>query len=125
MNRTLAQFGRPSNAHRPARQVLATAPAREAVPDPRLDEALKLLLAVGAVLVLLLPSARGSAASIGWLPMWLLGMPLVALWATRGFRLPWGPTPAATGLRARRRRNAPQARRRARPAGAPARARAA
>ncbi|WP_156963015.1 hypothetical protein, partial [Aerolutibacter daejeonensis] len=101
MNRMLAPFSRPSNAASPTHPGLATAPAREAAPDPRLDEALKLLLAIGVVLVLLLPAARGSAASIGWLPMWLLGMPLVALWATRGFRLPWGRRPEATGLRAR------------------------
>ena len=37
----------------------------EGPPDPRLDEALKLFLAVGAVVVLLLPGARGSVASIG------------------------------------------------------------
>lgn len=125
MNRMLAPFSHPSNAASYARLGRAIAPARGATPDPRVDEALKLLLALGVVLVLLLPAARGSAASIGWLPMWLLGMPLVALWATRDFRLPWGRTPEAAGLRMRRRRSEPQARRRARPAGAPARTRAA
>lgn len=125
MNRTPAQFSQPSHAAHPAPPRLCSAPAHEAAPEPYLDEALKLLLAIGVVLVLLLPAARGSAASIGWLPMWLLGMPLVALWATRGFRLPWGRRPEATGPRARRRRSVPQARRRARPAGVSARARAA
>ncbi|TWI14422.1 hypothetical protein [Aerolutibacter ruishenii] len=100
------------------RPIEAVAASSTTTPDPRLDEALKLLLAVGAVLVLLLPAARGSVASVGWLPMWLLGMPLVALWATRGFRLPWGGRePAAAIARPRRRRSLPQARRRARPAG--------
>lgn len=98
----------------------------EGAPDPRLDEALKLFLAVGAVVVLLLPGARGSVASIGWLPMWLLGMPLVALWALRGFRLPWGSRVAeALPASSRRRRLVPQARRRARASVAPAHARAA
>jgi hypothetical protein len=102
------------------------APAPAACPDPRIDEALKLLLAVGAVLVLLLPAARGSVASIGWLPMWLLGMPLVALWALRGFALPSGCRASVpVHERPRRARSVPQARRRARPATAPVRARAA
>ena len=84
-------------------------------PDPRIDEALKLLLAVGAVLVLLLPAARGSVSSIGWLPMWLLGMPLVALWALRGFPVPSGRRAAGPIQgRGRRVRAKPQARRRAR-----------
>lgn len=32
----------------------------------------------GATLVILIPAARGSSAWIGWLPLWLVGMPLVA-----------------------------------------------
>lgn len=98
----------------------------ESGPDPRVDEALKLVLAVGAVVVLLLPGARGSVASIGWLPMWLLGMPLVALWALRGFPHPWGArAPEVAPASHRRRRLSPQARRRTRALPPPVRARAA
>ena len=129
MTRMLAAVARPSTAASAtdtrACPRLAGAP-RHVAPDPRVDEALRLLMAVGAVLVLLLPDARGSAVSVGWLPMWLLGMPLVALWAIRGFPLRWGGRkPAAPAIRARRRGTTPQARRRARGTGTPVRARAA
>lgn len=53
--------------------------------DPRFEEALRYAVAIGAVLVLLLPVARGSHAAIGWLPLWLLGMPLSAWWALHRF----------------------------------------
>lgn len=81
--------------------------------DPRLEQALHYAIAIGAVLVLLLPAARGMHSAIGWLPLWLLAMPLVALWALHGFRLPRG---AGAGRRdtIRVRRYVPQARRRAR-----------
>lgn len=58
----------------------------------RLDEILAAVLGVGLVLVALIPAARGSAA-VGWLPMWLVGMPAVAWWALHGFALPQ-PSPA-------------------------------
>lgn len=104
----------------------ASTPPAGARPDPRLDEALKVLLAVGAVVVLLWPGARGSVASIGWLPMWLLGMPLVALWALHGFRVPWaGRTSGRVPASGRRRPAVPQARRRRRTAVAAVRTRAA
>lgn len=85
--------------------------------DPRIEDALRYAVAIGAVLVLLLPVARGSHAAIGWLPLWLLAMPLSAWWALHRFRLPVGATnPAATPVATRPRRVAAQARRRARPA---------
>lgn len=56
--------------------------------DPRLDAVLRHLIAIGAVLVLLLPAARAEHAALGWLPLWLLGMPLVALWALHRCALP-------------------------------------
>ncbi|WP_343225248.1 hypothetical protein [Agrilutibacter solisilvae] len=77
------------------------------------------LLAIGAMLVLLLPAARGSSEWLGWWPMWLLAMPATALWAVHGFALPGGSAPvAARPLSARRR--GPQARRRVRPGPRPA-----
>lgn len=84
-----------------------------------LDTALRYALAIGALLVLMLPAARGSQSAIGWLPMWLVAMPAVAWWALHRFRLPsWRRVaPADAGQAARRRRRgAVQARRRARPA---------
>ncbi|MBA3486688.1 MAG: hypothetical protein H0T88_05790 [Lysobacter sp.] len=56
--------------------------------DPRLDGLLRHVIAIGAVLVLLLPAARGSHAVLGWLPLWLLAMPMVAWWALHRFPLP-------------------------------------
>lgn len=65
-----------------SRRVAAT------TPDPRIEEALRAAVAVGGVLVLLLPGARETHAAIGWMPLWLVGMPLAAWWAAHGFRLP-------------------------------------
>lgn len=92
--------------------------------DPRVEEVLRYVVAIGAALVLLLPAARSFSAQIGWLPLWLLAMPLTAWWALHSFRL---PRRAADGLPApaRRRRAGAQARRRARPLARAAAARAA
>ncbi|MEG3789504.1 hypothetical protein V1318_05180 [Lysobacter sp. CCNWLW3] len=102
------------------------APSRSAdAVDPRVEQALRYAVAIGAALVLLLPAARASSAQIGWLPLWLLAMPLTAWWALHRFRLPWraeDPAPSATQ---RRRRPGVQARRRARPPQRSAAARAA
>ena len=70
-----------------------------------LDSALRQAVILGALAVLLVPAARGSSALLGWLPLWLLGMPLAAWWSLRGF-----PVPAAALHLPRRRRI--QARRR-------------
>jgi hypothetical protein len=102
------------------------AEARRPAVDPRLDEALRCAIAVGALLVLLLPAARGSHAAFGWLPLWLIAMPLTAWWSLHRFRLPVRrlerrePVPALRGTR-----RVPQARRRARIAPAPCLPRAA
>ena len=83
--------------------------------EVRLEDALKYALAIGSVLVLLLPGARGSSEALGWLPLWLLGMPAVALWALKGFPLPGRAMEEAAATPASRRRRAgPQARRRIR-----------
>ncbi|MGH8076678.1 MAG: hypothetical protein ACREPE_05050 [Lysobacter sp.] len=84
-----------------------------AASDPRLEQVLHYVIAIGAVLVLLLPAARGMHAAIGWLPLWLLAMPMAALWALHHFRLPRGPQVDRPAI-ARVRRTVPQARRRAR-----------
>lgn len=56
--------------------------------DPQLERSLRVVLALGVMLVLLLPMARGFNAWLGWMPMWLVGMPAVALWSLHRFRLP-------------------------------------
>ncbi|MGV8940548.1 MAG: hypothetical protein ACOH1P_03290 [Lysobacter sp.] len=58
----------------------ATAPC-----EVHLEAVLRYAVAIGAVLVVLLPDARGSSELIGWLPLWLLGMPSVAWWAVHRF----------------------------------------
>lgn len=84
-----------------------------------LEVGLRYAVAVGALLVLMLPAARGSHAGIGWLPLWLVGMPALAWWALNRFRLPSWPRARDTAETVpvrRRRRGAVQARRRPRPA---------
>jgi len=70
-----------------------------------LDSILRHAVILGALAVLLVPAARGSSQWFGWLPLWLLGMPLAAWWSLRRFPLP------KVALRLPRRRRA-QARRR-------------
>ena len=93
-----------------------TAPANRRTDKPavdaRLGAALRQALVLGAVLVLLLPAARGYNAWLGWMPLWLLGMPISALWALHRFRLPRLARAEAVATAPRRRRGG-QARRRA------------
>ena len=78
-----------------------------------LDSALRQAVILGTLAVLLVPAARGSSDWLGWLPLWLVGMPLAAWWSLHDFPL---PDVTVQGLRRRR----PQAlRRRARRARAP------
>jgi hypothetical protein len=83
--------------------------------DPQLERTLRLVLSAGLALVVLLPAARGSSEWLGWLPMWLVGMPAMALWSLHRFRLPVRPA-AASLAPVRRRRSGAQARRRKGPA---------
>jgi hypothetical protein len=77
-------------------------------PDPRVLRCVRQLALAGLALVLVWPAARGYSVWIGWLPLWLVGMPLSAWWALYRFRLPavWR---SRRDSRARRRQ--PQARR--------------
>lgn len=75
-----------------------------------LDAVLRHAVILGALAVLLVPAARGSSEWLGWLPLWLLGMPLAAWWSLRGFPL---PKAALQGVMPHRRRV--QALRRSRP----------
>ncbi|MFO1474797.1 MAG: hypothetical protein U1F20_10045 [Lysobacterales bacterium] len=56
--------------------------------DPRPERILRTAVILGALAVLLLPAARGSSDWFGFLPLWLLGMPLAAWWSVSGFPLP-------------------------------------
>ena len=83
--------------------------------DPLLEAPLRYAIAIGMVLVLLLPAARGSHIALGWVPLWLLVMPMTAWWALHRFALPgWLSVRAAAASRPRRSTRV-QARRRTRP----------
>jgi len=58
------------------------------LPDPRVLRWVRQATLAGLALVLVWPAMRGHNVWIGWLPMWLLGMPLTAWWALYRFRLP-------------------------------------
>jgi len=76
-----------------------------------LETALRHAVAIGAVVVALLPAARGFSPTFGWMPLWLVAMPLCAWWALHRFRLPVRASEEAATVRTRRRVGA-QARRR-------------
>lgn len=68
--------------------------------QPRWRDVLREICLLGLLLVVLLPSARGHHPLLGWWPLWLVGMPLLAWWS-------------AAGMPVLRRRTPCQARRRA------------
>ena len=70
-----------------------------------LDALLRQAVTLGTLAVLLVPAARGSSEWFGWLPLWLVGMPLAAWWSLRGFPVP------ALAVRMPRRRRAQASRR--------------
>ncbi len=76
-------------------------------PHPQVLRAVRQVALAGLALVLVWPAARGHTQWLGWLPMWLVGMPLLAWWALYRFRLP-----ASLLARQGTRRRGPQARRR-------------
>lgn len=82
-----------------------------------LDVLLRRAVTLGTLAVLLIPAARGHHEWLGWLPLWLVGMPLSAWWSLRGFQVP------ALALRLPQRRRVQAARRGRRPHARPALAR--
>ena len=52
-----------------------------------LDRLLRQIVIIGTLAVLLIPAARGSTALLGWMPLWLVGMPMAAWWSLRRFPL--------------------------------------
>lgn len=84
--------------------------------DPQIERALRLLLLGGLALVMLLPGARGHSDMLGWMPLWLVGMPMAAWWSLHRFALPLRKAWMQESSKpARRRRPGTQARRRAVP----------
>ena len=79
---------------------------------PRIARFLRTWLAWGAAAVLLLPFARENTTWLGYLPMWLVAMPAMALWALHRFALPHWPAAVARGGQYQRRRTGAQATRR-------------
>ena len=74
-----------------------------------LDALMRHAVAIGVAIVALLPAARGFSPTFGWMPLWLVVMPLCAWWALHRFRLPsgsWiaGNVPRRRGHRQARRR---------------------
>ena len=76
-------------------------------PDAALDRLLRRVVLTGLALVLLVPLARANTDALGWLPLWLVGMPAVAWWALHRFRMPGRAVLARKVVR----RRGPQARR--------------
>ena len=93
------------------------APSRhEGSVDPGLLRGVRNAAFAGLALVLLLPAARGHSEWLGWMPLWLVGMPMMAWWSLHRFRLPLRKAVARDPSKsARRRRPGMQARRRAVP----------
>ena len=77
-------------------------------------------LFLGIVAMLSLPAARADSIAFGWMPLWLLGMPLASLAALAAsrlsLRLPRRRMPDSSPAMRRRRPGTTQARRRAAPA---------
>ncbi|MGK4573750.1 hypothetical protein P0967_022855, partial [Xanthomonas hortorum pv. gardneri] len=55
--------------------------ARSERPDPRVLRPVRQIALAGLALVLVWPAARGHSEWIGWLPLWLVGMPMLAWWS--------------------------------------------
>ncbi|WP_355607201.1 hypothetical protein RZV17_03250 [Xanthomonas cannabis] len=79
-------------------------------PDPRVLRPIRQIALAGLALVLVWPAARGHSEWIGWLPLWLVGMPMLAWWSLHRFALPTLVRPGSR--RATPRRRGPQAQRR-------------
>lgn len=101
-----------SGINAPAATAAGLAPGSAGTRELRRTVALlRRILMAGIASVLLLPAARGYGDWLGWLPLWLVGMPLSALWAAHALHMLRRAPVAASGT-ARRRRHRPQARRR-------------
>lgn len=82
---------------------MPTRPGDDSAPDPRLLQLVRRVSAAAVCLVLILPIARQTNVWVGWLPLWLLAMPLLSWWSLHRFRLCGLPQTAA-GIPRRRSR---------------------
>ncbi|PKV13234.1 hypothetical protein [Xanthomonas prunicola] len=89
-------------SHRPS--------SRSERPDLRVLRPVRQIALAGLALVLVWPAARGTSEWIGWLPLWLVGMPMLAWWSLYRFALP--TLAGRGGRRVAPRRRGPQAQRR-------------
>lgn len=78
-------------------------------PHPQVLRWVRQVALAGLALVLVWPAARGDSQWLGWLPLWLVGMPCLAWWSLYRFQLPLGLL-----RRQAQRRRGPQAKRRTR-----------
>jgi len=94
-------------------RLVAVVTSAAPVPPPVLARSLWQWLAVGALLVLCLPAARGESAWIGPWPFWLVGAPLVSLLVLyrQAVVAAWRSVLVPTPRRRRPRHGGPQARR--------------
>ena len=96
---------------------IATPSRQHESADLQLERVLRSVVIAGLALVLLLPAARGQSDWLGWMPLWLVGMPMVAWWSLHRFRLPGRQSASRDAAHCvRRRRAGAQARRRRMPA---------
>lgn len=86
-------------------------------PHPRVLRCVRQILFAGVALVVVWPAARGYSHWIGWLPLWLLGMPVAAWWSLYRFRLPAFLRISRHARSLRQPRRGDQARRIRKPAG--------
>ncbi len=98
--------------------------AANAQADPRLAHYLLGALFLGVIALLSLPAARADSAALGWMPLWLLGMPLASLCALAvahapRFRLQRRHLQDASPVVRQRRPGVAQARRRTAPVARP------
>ncbi len=63
---------------------------------------LRQLVVLGVACVVLVPAARGSSPWVGWLPLWLVGMPLAAWLSLLRLTRPRSAPPRRRGAQARR-----------------------
>lgn len=72
---------------------------------PMIEQVLWSLLFLGVVAMLSLPEARSSSVALGWMPLWLAGLPAAALATSVLLRWVHAREPAPLVVRVRRTRS--------------------
>jgi hypothetical protein len=65
----------------------SSAPHQHAIVLSRIEQALLGAATLALVAMLAFPEARGACATFGWMPFWLVALPLCAWAVARGLRL--------------------------------------